>query len=421
MTLVLPALAQQQTAPPPPLTLSEVLLAARDNADVRFSRQALAAARADILAADHAPVPVLSAKAASIDLQNGVGAGNLANKRIDNSIGIDWVWERGGKRRARTLSAERTAAAAEADVDEATYQQQLAAGSAFYDLLGAQERIVEVASIERGAAQLSGTATRRVQAGDLPQQEASRSAIEAQRSGVELRAAELDRDRAQIALAQLLGATMPVRGRLAGNDWPTLAPLPTPGVATMTDAYNAYDTDAILDARPDVRAAQARVAAMSAALDNARALRSSDVTWGVSLERYPGTSNRLVELRASIPLQIGYRAEGEIGRAEAMYVQSQDALDKTRNDARLELQRLRAEADANARRLQTFERDILGGARQLAESAEFAYRRGAMSLTDVLDARRTLRATQLDAISARIDHAKAALAWRLRTQPLTAQ
>jgi cobalt-zinc-cadmium efflux system outer membrane protein len=42
-----------------------------------------------------------------------------------------------------------------------------------------------------------------------------------------------------------------------------------------------------------------------------------------------------------------------------------------------------------------------------------------MSLTDVLDARRTLRATQLDAISARIDHAKAALAWRLRTQPLT--
>lgn len=418
MTLVLPALAQQQTSPPPPqpLTLSEVLLAARDNADVRFSRQALAAARADILAADHAPVPVLSAKAASIDLQNGVGAGNLANKRIDNSIGIDWVWERGGKRRARTLSAERTAAAAEADVDEATYQQQLAAGSAFYDLLGAQERIVEVASIERGAAQLSGTATRRVQAGDLPQQEASRSAIEAQRSGVELRAAELDRDRAQIALAQLLGATMPVRGRLAGNDWPTLAPS-----ADARNDFSAYDSEAILDARPDVRAAQARVAAMSAALDNARALRSSDVTWGVSLERYPGTSNRLVELRASIPLQIGYRAEGEIGRAEAMYVQAQDALDKTRNDARLELQRLRAEADANARRLQTFERDILGGARQLAESAEFAYRRGAMSLTDVLDARRTLRATQLDAISARIDHAKAALAWRLRTQPLTAQ
>ena len=424
-TLALPAFAQQQPSPiaptesplasqnqTRPLTLSEVLLAARDNAEVRFSRQTLAAARADILAADHAPSPTLSAKAASIDLQNGVGAGNLANKRIDNSVGIDWVWERGGKRSARTLSAERSAAAAEADVDEAIYQQQLAAGNAFYDLLGAQERIVEVASIERGAAQLSGTASRRVQAGDLPQQEASRTAVEAQRSGVELRAAELDRDRARIALAQLLGASVPVRGRIAGNDWPV------PAMPANAASYS--DSDAVIDARPDVRAAQARVAAMSAALDNARAQRSADVTWGVSLERYPGTSNRLVELRASIPLQWSYRAEGEIGRAEAMYAQAQDTLEKTRNDARLELQRLRAEADANERRLQVFERDILGGARQLAESAEFAYRRGAMSLTDVLDARRTLRATQLDAIAARVDHAKAALAWRLRTQPVIA-
>ena len=427
VALALPAFAQQQPTPSvtpvtpvptlasqntlPPLTLSEVLLAARDNADVRFSRQTLAAARADILAADHAPSPLLTAKSSSIDLQNGIGGGGLANKRVDNSVGIDWVWERGGKRRARTVSAQRNAEAAEADVDEAVYQQQLAAGYAFYDLLAAQERIVEIASIERGATQLSGTATRRVQAGDLPRQEASRTAVEAQRSSVELRAAELDQTRAQIALAQLLGTTLPVSGRIAGNDWPALATLPAQPETT--------DTDAIIDARPDVRAAQLRVASASAALDNARALRSADVTVGVSFDRYPGNSNRLLEVRASVPLQWNYRAEGEIGRAEAMYTQAQDTLDKTRIDARLELQRLRTEADVNARRLQVFERDILGGARQLAESAEFAYRRGAMSLTDVLDARRTLRATQLDAISARIDHAKAALAWRLRTQPLT--
>ncbi len=394
-----------------PLTLSEVLLAARDNTEVRFSRQTLAAARADIAAADHAPSPLLTAKSSSIDLQNGIGAGSLANKRVDNSLGVDWLWERGGKRRARTVSAQRNAEAAEADVDEAIYQQQLAAGYAFYDLLGAQERIVEIASIERGAAQLSGTATRRVQAGDLPQQEASRTAVEAQRSGVELRAAELDQSRAQIALAQLLGATLPVRGRIAGTDWPNLAMLPA--------IPDAYDTDSIIDARPDVRAAQLRVASASASLDNARALRSADVTVGVSFDRYPGNSNRLLEVRATVPLQWNYRFEGEIGRAEAMVVQAQDTLEKTRNDARLELQRLRTEADVNARRLQVFERDILDGARKLAESAEFAYRRGAMSLTDVLDARRTLRATQLDAIAARVDQAKAALAWRLRTQPLS--
>ena len=158
------------------------------------------------------------------------------------------------------------------------------------------------------------------------------------------------------------------------------------------------------------------MASASAALDNAQAQRSADVTVGVSLERYPTTSNRLLEVRASVPLLWNYRAEGEIGRALAVYTQTQENLDRARNDARLELQRLRAEAESNARRLQVFQRDILGGAQKLADNAELAYRRGALSLTDLLDARRTLRATQLDAINARVDHAKAALAWRLRTQ-----
>jgi cobalt-zinc-cadmium efflux system outer membrane protein len=406
----LPSPSPAPASQPTPLTLAEVLRAARDNPDVNAARQALAAARADILAADHAPAPVLSAKAASIDLQNGIGAGTPGRKRVDSSLGVDWTWERGGKRAARTAAAERAADAAVADIDDVRLSQQLVAGSAFYDLLGAQERIVEIGEIERSATQLAGTATRRVRAGDLPAQEAARTEVEAQRSGVELRSAELERERAQLALAQVLGAAAPVRGRPAGNDWPVLA---TPPYGAPED----FDVDALVEDRADIRAARARAASASASLDAAQAQRSADVTWGVSLERYPGTSNRLVELRASVPLQWSYRAEGEIGRAQAAYAQALDALDRARHDARLELQRLRAERDAGARRLQVFERDIVGGARRLAESAELAYGKGAMSLTDLLDARRTLRATQLDAIAARVDHAKAALAWRLRTQP----
>ncbi|MDM0107460.1 TolC family protein [Variovorax sp. J22R24] len=389
------------------LTLDEVLRAARDNPDVMLSRQSLAAARADVLAADHAPPPLLTAKSSTIDLQNGVGGGDIGRKRVDNSLGIDWTWERGGKRSARTTAAERAADAALADVDDVQVQQLIAAGSAFFDLLGAQERIVEVNAVERSAQQLSDASARRVQAGDLPAQEAARTAIEAQRSRVDLRAAELDRERAQISLTQLLGPGAAVRGLAANADWPALT-LPA----------GDTDLDALVDARSDVRAAQARVASTDAALAAAQAQRSADVVWGVSLDRYPGTSNRLLEVRAVVPLHWGYQFEGEIGRAQAVYTQAQDALARKRHDAKLELQRLRDEAEANARRLQIFEKDILASARQVADNAELAYRKGAMSLSDLLDARRTLRATQLDAIAARVDHAKAALAWRLRTQPM---
>ena len=384
-----------------------MLRAARESPDVALARQALEAARADILAADHAPIPQLSAKLGSVDLQNGIGAGNLAQKRIDSAVGIDWTWERGGKRAARTAAAVRGADAARADVDDVVVQQLIASGGAFYDLLAAQARIEQVGEIDRSAAQIAATSARRVQAGDLAAQEASRTVIEAQRARLDVRAAELDRERAAIALGQLVGPLLPVRGRSARDEWPPLDDI----------ALAEADLDTLVDARADVRAAEARLRAAEASLAAAEAQRHADVTVGASFDRYPGTSNRLLEVRASIPLQLNYRYEGEIGRAAAQRAQAEDTLAKTRNVARLDLQRLREEALANAQRARSFDSDILSRARQVAESAELAYRKGALSLTDLLDARRTLRATELDAIAARADHAKAVLAWRLRTQP----
>ncbi len=397
------------------LTLAEVLQAARDSTEVAIARQSVRAAEADVQAADHAPAPVLSTKLSSIDLQNGIGAGAPGRKRIDTSLGIDWTWERGGKRVARTQTAQRAAEAAQGDLDETQVQQSIAAGSAFYDLLAAQDRLQEVGEIERSAAQLSASAQRRAQAGDLPVQDASRVQIEAERSRVDTRTAQLERDRARITLAQVLG---PAAQAATGTPVASATADPTAWNAATAAPAGDADIDALVESRADVRAAAARVAAAEAALAAAEAQRSADVTLGVSLDHYPGTSDRLLEVRASMPLNWGDRFDGEIGRAQAQLMQSQDLSAKARLDARLDLQRLRTEADVQARRWQAFDADILSRARQVADSAELAYRKGAMSLSDLLDARRTLRATQLDAIAARADHAKAALAWRLRTQAL---
>jgi cobalt-zinc-cadmium efflux system outer membrane protein len=88
------------------VSLTQALAAARDNLDVALSRRALEAARADVVSADHAPVPVVILKASQIDLQNGVGGGNLLrDKRIDKSAGVDWTWERGNKRELLDLQA----------------------------------------------------------------------------------------------------------------------------------------------------------------------------------------------------------------------------------------------------------------------------------------------------------------------------
>ena len=404
-----PAIAA--TGPAAPISLAQALQAARGNLDVSLARRTLAAAQADITAANHAPAPVLSAKAASIDLQNGIGAGIPAQKRIDKAIGLDWTWERGNKRELRTLAARRTASAAEADVDNALVEQQLAAGAAYFDLLAAQERMLEVGAISRSAAQLAATAARRVQAGDLAAQDASRTEIEAQRAASDVLTAGLERQRAALALAQLTGFTGP--GVLqAQPDWPArLAEDAASGDASLYP---------LVEARADVRAAQRRLEAAQAALDVAAAQKKADITLGTSFDHYPGVSNRLLEFRAQMPLYGifgGYNFQGEIARAEAQIDQAQDLLDKTRQAASIDLQRLQQSRQGAAIRALNYDAEIVPRARKLAELAELAYSKGAMSLTELIDARRTLRATLLEALAARAEHAKAAQAWQLRLQP----
>lgn len=410
-----PAAPQPSTPPSPApavrpagLTLSQALAAAHENSDVQQARQELAGARADVLSADHAPLPNLVTKAASIDLQHGPGPGNVfTRKRIDKSIGIDWTWERGGKRALRRQAAESAANAAEADVEDTQVQQQQRALSAYYDLLAAQDRLTEVAAIEQSLADVARMADRRVQAGDLSAQDASRTRIEAERARAETRAAEQARDDAALALAQVTGRA---GSRLQAVD----TPWPSP---TDDQAPTPADLAALAEGRADVRAALARAQAAQAALDGANALRKSDWTVGASIDHFPGTSTRQVELRLQMPLQWGYQYQGEIGRAQADYAKAQAALDNTRRLALLDLQRLRQTQDNAARRAADYDQGVLPRARQVADSAELAYRKGAIALTDLLDAQRTLRATVLDALAARADYAKARGAWLLRTRP----
>ena len=416
--VLLPGAAFAQSTATPPATsaatvsLQQALQAARDNLDVALARRNLAGARADVVGADRAPFPTLSASVSQIDLQNGNGGGNpWTEQTVDKSVGLDWTWERGDKRELRTRTAQRAADAAQADVDETATQQQLAALSGFYDLLAAQERVSEVAQIEHSAAELASIAGKRLQAGDLSAQETARTEIDAQRARADLRQAELEQQRAALVLWQLTALTPAPEQLQARADWP-----PLPATAPTTPAL-----DALIEARADVRAARARVEAAQAALDNSSAQKKSDITWGVSYDHYPGTSTALVALRMQMPLQWGYGYEGEIGRATAQLALAQDALEKTRRLARQELQRLQQEVQSTGARASAYNTEILPRARRVADGAELAYRKGALSLTDLLDARRTLRATVLDAVAARSDHAKALGAWQLRTgTPVTA-
>jgi len=388
--------AHAQT-PTETLGLSHVLEAARNNLDVSLSRQSLEAAKADVLAADRAPFPVLTAKTSQMYLDNGVngnqgvGPGPFGQKNIDKSGGIDWTWERGNKRQLRTQSANAQANAAQADLQDTVTMQQLAAASAYFDLLAALERNREMQALSQSAGQLAKSAGLRLKAGDLSAQDTARLEIEAQRAQADGHSAQLDQQRAVLQLGQLTNLRIVLSKWQIQPDWPAL--------------QSTLNTHAIQEAwieqRSDVIAAQERVQAAQAALDLALAQKASDVTLGSSIDHDPRVSRRSLELRFSVPLQWGYGYEGEIGRAKI--------------DARADLQRLLEELLAATQRQGLYEKDIVPRARRVAEQAELAYSKGASSLTDLLDARRTLRSTLIEAAFTRAEYAKAHTAWQLRT------
>jgi outer membrane protein, heavy metal efflux system len=393
------------------LGLTRVLEAARNNFDVAITRQAAEAAKADVLAADRSPFPVFTAKTSQMYLDNGVngnqgvGPGPLGQKNIDKSGGIDWTWERGSKRALRTQSAGRLANAAQADLQDMLQMQQAGAASAYFDLLAAQERNREMQALSQSAWVLAKSASLRLKAGDLSAQDTARLEIEAQRAQADAHSAQLDQQRALLLLGQLTALRVDLACWQIAADWPAMPSEPL--------SINVPET--WVEQRPDVKAALERVAAAQAALDLAVSQKKADVTVGSSLDHDPRVSRSSLELRFSVPLQWGYGFEGEIGRAQAQLTQAQDVAEKTKQDARAELQRLLEEFRTALQRETLYAQDIVPRARRVAEQAEVAYAKGASSLTDLIDARRTLRSTLIEAAFARADYAKSSVVWGLRT------
>ena len=229
--------------------------------DLQAARRAQEAARADSTTVDRAPNPNLTLQTANINPRFGVGAGGLREKTFDTTVRIDQLIERGDKRELRVKTARTIEAAVDADYLDTLRQQRQALRSAYYDLGLAQEKATILSDTAALFDRSLDAAERRLRAGDISAADLSRMRVDALRAMNDARAAESDRARAQVALAYLIGAEASANSLRAADAWPVAAP--TSGELDL----------GLIDRRPDVRAAQERVAAAESARELARRLR----------------------------------------------------------------------------------------------------------------------------------------------------
>ena len=116
----------------------------------------------------------------------------------------------------------------------------------------------------------------------------------------------------------------------------------------------------------------------------------------------------------------GYGYEGEIARAETEYQLAEHELEHLRAQAISEINKAKGDLMASEERVLHYDDSLLKEANKVLQSAEFSYKQGAQSVMDFLDARRTYKVTQIEAMNARYDYAKSLSAWLFLSEEIPA-
>lgn len=390
-------------------------LFAGGNRELLAAKRAVEGAEADTLIAGQRPNPVLSMGLSSVNVnrgqgnQNQSGANGLWDKTYNSAFQVSQLYERGSKRELRTAVAESAVKVSGFDLKETYRQQALAMATAYYDLKLAQETLLiqqaNVGSYDKTlqAAQL------RLKAGDVASADVARIRVDALRASNDLRQAQATLQKAQTMLAYLLGKDQDASKLYVTDPWPSLL------ADQLTSTENSW-----LPQRSDVQAAEARMEQAQQARKLAESLKTRDLTWSLAYQHFPGqepgSAPDTVGASVSIPLFTNYQYEGEAARAEVGYTSAMEAKEQVRAAAMAEMRRAKADLEAAVDKNRRFDQSILSEAEKASEAAEFAYQHGAMSVMDLLDARRILRALQLEAASVKADYAKSLTAWLAATR-----
>jgi cobalt-zinc-cadmium efflux system outer membrane protein len=375
-----PALAAQDSSPAPRrVTLPEALAAAeRGSLDLRLARGAVDAAQARVVTAGTRPNPTLS-----LDREQLGGNGGYHETVLSVGQTLDLSGQRGARREAAT----REVAAAEVRLEAERARVRADATRAYLRAAAAEARLRSLGE----AGGLFQTAERAGQArfreGDISAYELQRLQVEAARYATLSAEAALELRQAGRELAFLL------RPDSAALTDAAVLPADTLGAVSLRAAALPPDS-ALARAlrRPDVRAAEADVAAARAAVELRTRGRRPNPTVTAGLKEQAGGQAGAV-LGVSVPLPLSDRNQGPIAEAQTAVAQAESRVALARRAAEAEVRRALERRISLAERL-TLREGLLSRARALLASARVAYAEGETSLLELLDAAETFRTTR---------------------------
>ena len=385
-TMTVPALAAAQGGPPLARVSRDdaVRLALQRNQSLLAQRLTIDAAKADEITAALKPNPGLSLGA---DGFTPFSPGQLTPSFLKNDVSysgsLDYLFERGGKRGKRVLTARDATDVASKTVLDNERQLRFQAEQAFIGVMLAKS-VLELANQNLGSfSDIVNINQQRVASGDLAEGDFYKISLQKLQFEQDVSAAEVGLVQARANLRQVMGFDT------VTDDFDVVGDLT---YQKHQVALQDLEQQA-LASRPDLLAAHSavRLARDAAARERANAARDVDGSVNYS---HTGADNT-VGVGMAIDIPIHDRNQGNIAHADVSARQAVETEAATRYGVITDVVNAFAGFQTADKVVNLFQSGYLDQARQSLDISTYVFQRGAGSLLDLLDAERTNRDTQL--------------------------
>ncbi len=387
VTVTVPWSAWAQSPAPASRTVSlddAIQMALRHNHNLLAARTTIQQSEAEEITANLRPNPVILTDWQFLPIfQPSQFSSDYLDNTAQFDLGISYLFERGKKRQHRLRAARDLTAQTRSLVADSERGLAFSVAGGFINVELAESTLALAQQNLQSFQNTVDIAQARYKAGDIGEGDLLKIKLQMLQFQTDVSAARLARVQGLSDLRQLLGYES------IAADYDVSGAFDYQPVKGNVDDFQAM----ALQNRPDLRAAQQGVTAANSQHALQQAIGKRDITGQVSYTHIGYLND--ISLFGQVQLPIFDRNQGEIARAAYAITQAQEqerfANGQVMTDVRDAFENLRT----NDQVVGLYRSGYLDEAQQSRDISEYAYRHGAASLLDFLDAERSYRDTQL--------------------------
>jgi cobalt-zinc-cadmium efflux system outer membrane protein len=359
-------------------------LALAHNHSIRATRTLILQNQAQEITANFRPNPTFDADTQFVPFFSPQDfSGENLNETQQFDIGIGYLFERGHKRQRRLQAARDQTAVTRAQVTDAERTLAFNVGQQFVSVLLAESTLRFALQDLKSFQQTVDISEAQLKAGSISEGDYLKIELQLLQFETDVSSARLAKVQALVGLREFLGFNA------VPADFDVIGDLEyQPLKANLEDLQTKG-----LRERPDFRAAELGITAAQSQILLAKANAKVDINGTYDFTHVSGENT--ASLFVNFELPIFNRNQGEIARTGYALTQAQEqdqaASDTVLSDVANAYEAVRSNDEV----VQLYTSGYLKQAQDSRDISEYAYRRGAASLLDFLDAERSYRSVQL--------------------------